>query len=94
MKEPLKEQERNLARAKFINEKKQRNSFDEKSDAKNIGHLHRKFVEHFDNDEKGWELLQSIDAKILLGIENKYLREKMSLNSAVVLLLKASRCAK
>lgn len=93
MKEPLKEQERNIARAKFMSEKRHRDSFDEKSDAKKQGDLHRKFVEHFDNDEKGWELLQSIDAKILLGIENKYLSEDVSFNEAVVLLLKASRCA-
>lgn len=93
MKQLLKEQERNTDRAKFMSEKRQRDSFDEKSDAKNIGHLHRKLVGHFDNDEKGWELLQSIDDQSLLGMENKYLREGLSLNLAVVLLLKASRCA-
>ncbi len=93
MKEPLKEQERKKACAKFMSEKRQRDSFDEKSDAKNIAHLNRRFVEHFKNDEKGWELLQKVDAQTLLGIENKYLREGLSLNSTVELLFKVSRCA-
>ena len=93
MKEPLKEQERNIARAKFMSEKRQRASLDEKSDAKKQGHLHGKFVEHFNNDEKGWELLQSIDDQSLIEIENKYLREGLGLNSAIALLIKESRCA-
>jgi hypothetical protein len=84
MKKPLKEQEREKARVKFMSEKRQRDNFDESSDAKKQGNLHRKFVERFDNDAKGWELLQSIDAQTLQGIEDQYLGDDTSLNSAVV----------
>lgn len=93
MKEPLKEQERNIARAKFMSEKMRRDSFDEKSDAKKQEQLSGKFVEYIGNDEKGWELLLRINEQKMLEIENRFLKGELSLNAAVALLLKASRCA-
>jgi DNA-binding transcriptional regulator YhcF (GntR family) len=92
MKEPLKEQERNIARAKFMSEKRQRDSFDEKSDAKKQGQLSGKFVEYIGNDEKGWDLLLRINEQTMLEIENRFLKGDLSLNAAVELLFKASQC--
>jgi hypothetical protein len=92
MNKPLKEQEREKARVMYMSEKRQRNNIDENSGAKKQGNLHRKVVERFDNESTGWELLQSIDTKTLQGIENQYLEDDKSLNSAVELLLNATRC--
>jgi hypothetical protein len=92
MNKPLKEQEREKARVKYMSEKRQRNNLDKSLDAKKQGNLHKKFVERFDIEAKGWELLQNIDVQILQGIEEQYLEDEMSLDSAVAVLFEASQC--